>query len=316
MRKLAFLAPLLVLPFLSAPADAALPLPRSIPLPVDFQPEGIATGPGATFYVGSLVDGDIYRGNLQTGEGSVFVDVSGRASAGMETDLAHGRLWVAGGADGRGWVYDLRTGATVAELQLAPPSPPGFPTILVNDVTVTGDAAYFTDTFGPHVFKVPIAEDGTIGTPETITVTGPAAATGGFGLNGIKATPDGSTLIVNHTALGILATVDPETGASATIGGVSLAPGTADGLLLQGHTAWVVENAAEFVVEVRLSPDWTTGQVVSRTTSPLFRFPTTVARHGSRLALVNARFDLGFPPPFDVGAPPGTDFDVVVIRRP
>jgi hypothetical protein len=31
-------------------------------------------------------------------------------------------------------------------------------------------------------------------------------------------------------------------------------------------------------------------------TSPLFQVPTTVARHGSRLALVNAKFDTGFPP--------------------
>jgi sugar lactone lactonase YvrE len=317
MRKLGPVVAMLVLPLLSPPASAT-PFPSSVPLPDDFQPEGIAIGPGDTFYVGSLRDGDIYRGDLSTGEGSVFVDVSGRVSVGMEADVGHGRLWVAGGADGRGWVYDLRTGATLAELQLAPASPPGFPTVLVNDVTVTETAAYFTDTFGPHVFKVPIGADGSIGTPATITVTGPAGATGDFGLNGIKATPDGSTLIVNHTAAGILATVDTETGESRAIdlGGDSLIPGTADGLILEGHTAWVVENFAETLVEVRLSPDWTSGRLVSRTTDPLFRVPTTVAAHGSRLALVNGRFDLGFPPPFDVGAPPGTDFDVVVVRKP
>jgi hypothetical protein len=30
--------------------------------------------------------------------------------------------------------------------------------------------------------------------------------------------------------------------------------------------------------------------------------------------LVNARFDLGLPPPFGPGAPPGTEYDVVVVR--
>jgi hypothetical protein len=33
----------------------------------------------------------------------------------------------------------------------------------------------------------------------------------------------------------------------------------------------------------------------------MFQVPTTVARHGDELALVNARFDLGLPPPFGPG---------------
>jgi hypothetical protein len=40
-----------------------------------------------------------------------------------------------------------------------------------------------------------------------------------------------------------------------------------------------------------------------------------VARHGDKLALVNGRFDLGLPPPFGRGAPPGTDYDVVLVNR-
>jgi hypothetical protein len=31
---------------------------------------------------------------------------------------------------------------------------------------------------------------------------------------------------------------------------------------------------------------------------------------------VNGRFDLGFPRLFEAGAPPGTDFDVVRIKKP
>jgi hypothetical protein len=49
--------------------------------------------------------------------------------------------------------------------------------------------------------------------------------------------------------------------------------------------------------------------------SPSFRVPTTVAKHGDELALVNGRFDLGLPPPFGSGAPPGTEYDVVLIAR-
>lgn len=310
MRKLGPVIALLVLALLGPPALAA-PFPSSIPLPDDFQPEGITVGPGDTFYVGSLIDGDIYRGDLSTGEGAPFVDVTGRAAVGMQTDVRRGLLWVAGGPTGHAYVYDLRDGSTVADLVLAPPGS------LINDVAVTRTAAYFTDTFAATIYEVPIGPRG-LGEPSPITVTGPAGAVGGFGLNGIKASPDGRVLVVNHTGLGILATVDPVTGESREIdlGGDSLVPDTADGLILEGHTAWVVENFANTLVEVALAPDYASGRIVSRTTDPLFRVPTTVAAFGSRLALVNGRFDLGFPPPLGPGAPPGTDFDVVVVSKP
>jgi hypothetical protein len=188
----------------------------------------------------------------------------------------------------------------------------------VNDVVVTRRAAYFTNTFAPHIYKVPIARDGTLGSPRTITVSGPAAATGDFGLNGIDAPRNGSTLIVNHTALGGLFTIDPATGVSRpiTLTEGALVAGTLDGLLLDGKDVWVVENFANSLAKVSLSPDLSSGRVTARVTDPEFRVPTTVAEHGHRLALVNGRFDLGFPPPFGPGAPAGTTFDVVVIDKP
>lgn len=309
MRKFATLLGILVAPMLTTTAVAS-PFPSSIPLPKDFQPEGITVGSGDTFYVGSLWDGDIYRGDLSTGEGSLFIDVSNRQAVGLEVDEGRHMLFVAGGFIGHAYVYDTRDGSTLADLDLGGS--------LVNDVAVTRDAAYFTDTFAPFIYKVPIARDGTIGSPSSIAVTGPASsAVGGFGLNGIKAPPNGSVLLVNHSGLGILATVDPATGASEVVdlGGDSFIPGTADGLILDGHTAWVVQNDADSVVEVRLSPGFSSGAIVSTITDPLFRFPTTVASFGSRLALVNGRFDLGFPPPLGPGAPPGTDFDVVLVSK-
>jgi hypothetical protein len=75
-----------------------------------------------------------------------------------------------------------------------------------------------------------------------------------------------------------------------------------------------VENFANTLVRVTLSRDRSSGTITSTISSPLFRVPTTIAEHGDRLALVNARFDLGFPPPFGPGAPPGTTFDVVLVR--
>ena len=56
MRPIAPILSVLVLSVLSTPAMAD-PWPSSIPIPDDFQPEGIAVGEGNTFYVGSLRDG-------------------------------------------------------------------------------------------------------------------------------------------------------------------------------------------------------------------------------------------------------------------
>jgi hypothetical protein len=312
MRLLAPLVSIALVPLLIAPAMAE-PRPDSIPLPVDFQPEGIAVGAGNTFYVGSLVDGDIYRGDLRSGAGSTFIDLDpadGRVAVGMRVVRSRDWLVVAGGPTGHAWVYDTTDGSTVADLVLGPPG-----ATFSNDVAVTRHALYFTDTFAPTIYRVPLLADGSFGPTEPITVTGPAAATGGFGLNGIDSTHRG-WLIVDHTALGILALVDPDTGESRAIPltGPALAPGTLDGLQLEGRTAWVVQNFANSVARVKLSPDLTHGRVVEVISSKLFRVPTTVARHGSTLALVNGRFDLGFPPPFGPGAPAGTDFDVVQIR--
>ena len=311
MRHLAALVSAALCFALAAPAGAQ-PFPDSIPLPDDFAPEGIATGAGTTFYAGSITLGDIYRGDLRTGEGAIFIDApAGRSALGLKADRRHGLLFVAGGITGEAYVYDLRTGAPVASYQFGTPG-----ASLVNDVIVTRDAAYFTDSFAPVLYVVPIGPGGELGPGETLALSGPATTVvpGEPGLNGIEATRDGKTLIVNHTALGALFTVDPSTGESTAIDVDGLIAGTLDGLLLHGRDLWVVENFPNTLARVSLSPDLSSGEITATITSPLFRVPTTIARHGSRLAAVNARFDLGLPPPFGPGAPPGTDFDVVLVR--
>ena len=306
------LAPLLALTLTHGTVATAKPgnsFPTVIQIPVDFQPEGIATA-GNTFYTGSLWDGDIYRGSLRSGEGAKFIDVTGRQALGLKADRRHNLLWVAGGFNGHAYVYNLTTGATVADLALGGK--------LVNDVVVTRDAAYFTETFGPAIYKVPVSPEGVLGTPSTITVTGPASATGPdmFGLNGIEATANGKTLIVDHTDLGKLFTVDPTTGASKeiVISGGSLAAGTLDGILRRGHKIWVVENFENRLTKVRVSKHWTVGTIKLRVTHPAYQVPTTVARQGNRLVTVNGKFDLGFPPPLGTGAPAGTPFEVVQVK--
>ena len=265
----------------------------TIVLPGATSAEGIAVGEGATFYAGDLFTGDIFRGDLQRGTAERFIDApDGRMAAGMKVDRRGRLLFVAGGFTGQGYVYDLATGATVAVYQFADPATGA---TLINDVAVTREGAWFTDSARPQLYFVPVDAGGAPGPLNTLALNGPAADTSGqFNLNGIAATPDGSTLIVAHSGQGMLLTVNPETGASAPIAGVSVP--FVDGILLEAGRLWVVQNFLNQVSVIRLKPSLSGGELEKVITSSLFHVPATAARHGSRLALVNAKFDTGFPP--------------------
>jgi sugar lactone lactonase YvrE len=286
----------------------AKPFPDTITLPGATSAEGIATGIGSTFFAGDLFKGDIYRGDLRSGSASMYIDApDGRMALGMKVDVPHDLLVVAGGFTGQGYVYNARTGADIATLQFADPALG--PTI-INDVIIAGGAAWFTDSARPNLYRVPIGADGSIGAPSTLVVSGPAAhLSGAFNMNGIAATPDGTTLIVAHTGDGTLYMVNPVTGVSAPIAGpgvLNVDVANVDGILLEAGRLWAVQNFSNQVTALRLSPDLSSAMVEGVITSKAFEVPTTVARDGSRLALVNAKFDTGFPPT-------ATSFEVVIV---
>jgi hypothetical protein len=290
---------LIVLLMSAAPAMAS-PFPESIPLPDGYQPEGVATR-GSTAFVGSLADGDVVTVDLRSGDVAHLVDndpADGRVAVGIAVE--RGLVLVAGGPTGRALVYDARTGAEVADLVLIDPAAGTF----VNDVVVANGTAWFTDSFQPQLYAVRLTAGG-VGTVQTVPLSGPAADfVPGFNLNGIEAT--GGELIVVNSALGALFVVDPESGSSREIdlGGAAVTNG--DGLLLVGRDLYVVRNFDNQVDVVRLAGDLSSGEVVDSITSDLFRIPTTAAKHGDRLVLVNARFD-------DPGA---VDFDLVQVPIP
>jgi sugar lactone lactonase YvrE len=266
--------------------------PETITLPGATSAEGIATGVGSSFFAGDLFKGDIFRGDLRSGSSSLFVDApDGRMALGMKVHVRDNLLFVAGGFTGQAYVYDARTGDDVAVLQLANPTLG----TAINDVIVADGAAWFTESFHPHLYRVPIGADGSIGAPSLLVVTGPAAnLSGDFNMNGIAASPDGKALIVAHSGDGTLYRVNPETGASAAMAGADVP--FVDGILFEAGRLWAVQNFLNQVTELKLSSDLSKATVEGVITSPLFQVPTTVARHGSRLALVNAKFDTGFPP--------------------
>lgn len=224
---------LLVLPANGAPAQDVIVLPGA------GSAEGIATGKGSIFYAGDLIAGDLYSGNMQSGEVSLLRDVpDGRMAVGMAVDVRHNLLFVAGGATGQGYAYDTRTGADRGVFSLAVPAAGTF----INDVIVTRQSAWFTDSQQPVLYRVAIGPRGALGPVTTLPLDGPAADTSGeFNLNGIAATPDGAMLVVGHSGNG-----------------------------------------------------------------ELYGVPATAARHGNRLAVVNAKFDTGFPPTAD-------EYEVVIV---
>ena len=287
---------------ISVPASAS-PSAEVIVLPGASSAEGIATGRGATFYAGDLFGGDIFRGDLQRGTAELFVDVpDGRMAVGMSVDVSSGLLFVAGGATGQGYAYDLTTGATRAVYQFDAPGE-----AFINDVTVTQTGAWFTDSLQAQLYFAPVSQAGVLGPFRALSLTGPAADTSGeFNLNGIAATSNASTLVVGHSSNGQLYTVDPVTGASATVAGVSV-PGV-DGLVLQGRRLWAVQGFDNQITRVRLSPDLSSGVTEKVITSELFQVPTTAALHGSWLAVVNAKFDTGIPPTAD-------QYEVILVER-
>jgi sugar lactone lactonase YvrE len=280
---------------------AAAPAPDVIVLPGASSAEGVAAGHGATFYAGELFGGDIFRGNLQRGTVERLVDApDGQMAVGLKFDDASGLLFVAGGFSGQGHVYDAFTGSAVATYQFGPPGQS-----LINDVAITQDGAWFTDSQQPKLYFVPIGPAGHLGESVARTLTGPAADTSGeFNLNGITATPNGRTLIVAHSTANALYTVDPDTGESAALVSVS----GPDGILYEAGRLWVAQPFLNQVTRLRVSPDLTSAAVDKVITSDLFQTPTTVAVHGSRIAVVNAKFDTGLPPTAD-------EYEIVIVRR-
>lgn len=278
-----------------------------ITLPDGFRPEGIAIS-GKSLYTGSIPTGRIFRADITTGAGQVIVDpgASVRSAIGMKVD-GRNRLFVAGGQTGQAYVYDAETGADIAAYTLSQGN------TFINDVTVTSDSAWFTDSRNPVLFRVPIGTDGSLGTQDavtTVTLTGDFQFTEGVNnANGIAAKPDGSLLIIVQSNTGKLFTVESANGATKEIlldAGESVPNG--DGILLQGQTLYVVQNRLNQLAVISLSADFTTGTVVRRVTDPAFDVPTTVAATNGSLYLVNARF--GIPGP-DAAA-----YTAVRIKKP
>lgn len=285
---------------LASAALLAAPFPQTIPVPDGSDPEGIATGTGTTFYVGAREDGSVFSGSLRSGAGDILVPAQeGREAYGLKA--RGGKLYVAGGPTGSIYVYDARTGANVdAEQLFAPPVPGGQPNGFINDVTVTRTTAYFTDSFNPVLYVY----DRAAGTVSTLPLGGEYVhLPGQFNLNGIAATPNGKRLIAVQSTNGKLYSIDPKTGAASLIDAPLVQNG--DGILLRGKRLYVVRNFDNQVDVLRLRDHFTRAVPLRELHDEDFKIPTTIARHGNRLYVVNADFGHELDP--------AAEYDVVQV---
>jgi hypothetical protein len=278
--------PLVVLALaLLVPAAPAGPQAQeTIALPAEFRPEGIASGPKDSFYVGSIPRGSVFKGSYKTGEGLELVPPhEGRNHTGLKVDRRFGRLFVAGGPSKGVYVYDADSGEDVASFPLPDA---GF----VNDVVLTKRAAYFTDSLVPQLYRVGIARDGALSEPERIPLSGDIEYQDGFNLNGIEALPHGRTLIAVQTNVGKLFKIRARTGRTREIA-LDQPLVNGDGLLLRHRTLFAVQNQDNRVAVVDLGRRLRSGEVEGFLTDPALDVPTTIAPFKRFIYAVNARFD-------------------------
>ena len=281
----------------SAGTDALQGQPDRIELPNGWQPEGITTD-GRDLYVGSLVDGAIWRASTRTGAGRILAPgATGRVAAGVEYDFRRDLLWVAGADTAKIRAYDADSGRLLRTYAFTSATPR-----FINDLVVTRHGVYATDSFNQELAVIPLkhghGHDKSQGhghghglppasAATTLPLTGDVAFQAGFNLNGIVESRH--MLISVQSNTGLLFRINERTGVSRTINLHGDLVTAGDGLELDGRLLYVGRNVNE-VDAVKLSHSLNSGHVVATITDPTFDTPTTLALARHSLFVINARF--------------------------
>lgn len=296
----------------TVPAQAHSTLPEEYVVSEDpaVRPEGIAVTADGTMYVTSVSTGAVFRGDIRNRRLSTFLaaGTDGRThAAGIHLDK-RGRLFIAGYDSHVLFVYS--TSGRLLAKRVAPNGDAA-----LNDLVITDDAAYVTDSATGIVWRASL--DGSrVGALTAWLNPGDFPVTPGF-LNGIVSTPDGRTLLVADGGTGsgtpgdahlFRVDVPRHTVGEVTVSGGYLA--TPDGLLLEGNQLYAVvefpdghggwTDSADLMI---LNRDQTAARWVGRsdTVTP-FDGPTTIARDPyGRLLWANSQLLSPSPaPPFTV----------------
>ena len=301
----------LTLPTQAISADDP-PFPKIVETLTGSPPEGFAIGKGSTAYNSSPL-GSIYKVDLRSGQGEILVPVQNPdpltacVILGMRVDPRTNYLFAAGCFNGNAFVYDADTGALLMEYQLNTSGEFG----VVNDLTITNDAVYFTDSFRPVLYRLPLSSNGGIPAdpgaateiplPPEFQNTDPFCCTG----NGIVSTPNGKTLIIGHSNLARLYRLDTATGDVNQIAVDGPLSGFLDGIAMQGSTLYIMTPydfpgppvSIDRIQVVELDKDYLAGKLVDTITDPdNLDGVASGAIFGSYLYVNNARYAT-FPEP-------------------
>ena len=314
VAALAGLATALTLPVLTAPQASAhadrhtgSAHATEVTLPDGLRPEGITSGPGWRYYVGSLADGRIVTGDLRRGTSEVLLPgETGRQIRGLYHDDRSRLVWAAGnvGTVAHVWAVDSRSGEVVQDTVV-----PG--AVFLNDLVVTRNAVWVTDSRVDRLTVIPLGRGGqpTGQDPTFLTLTGewPAGDGEAINANGIRQLPDGSA-VLNNSRVGGLWRVDPLTGVVTAIpvtGGPGITGG--DGLELRGtrlHNVRGSGPAEVSVLRLHRTRDGWTARWRGALTDPRLDVPSTATIVGRTLWVVNARFGVASPESADYWVTP------------
>jgi sugar lactone lactonase YvrE len=179
---------------------------------------------------------------------------------------------------------------------------------LPNDLTITKDAVYFTDSYLPLIYRLPLAKNG--GIPDNSDDITEILLPDEFildpdndpccGANGIVSTPNGKTLIIGHSNLTALYRVDPATGdveeilLDPPLRGDTPDNSFIDGLVLHNRTLYVLnphfDGTPDEIQVVELDKDMRTGGLVGIITDPDLDGVASGALFGKSLYINGARY--------------------------
>ena len=287
----------------------------TMPAAPDGNPEGIAVDKrSGRFFVSRVGTGAIFAGTLGTPTLSPFIAGGAASPAPVATGLKvrRGLLYVAGASTGEIRVYDLANPTAAPKVFQ---TGGGF----INDLDLDEDGNVFaTDSTKSTIYEVTAAQvaAGT-GTPQAIDVSSGITSTPGqFNLNGIVARHDGDELIVVNSFTGELFRIALRGASAPRIEKIAIQGGDGDvkggdGLLIDRGRLLVVRgttphNANGAVQAFKLSHHRTRAHFESETSDPSLAGPSTIARDGNRLLVVNANF---------AGGATATQFTVTGLSR-
>jgi sugar lactone lactonase YvrE len=308
LATIAFVA--LALP-VQAVSAADKPFPSRVSTLDGAASEGFAIGKGPTAY-NSSPDGSIYKVDLRSGQGEVLVDIQDPLDClklGMRVDDRTNYLFVAGCVYGNALVFDADNGALIMEYQLNNSGEFGLP----NDLTITNDAVYFTDSYRPVLYRLPLSRNGEIPLDAGAATEIPLPAEFALdpandpccGGNGIVSTPDGKTLIIGHSNLARLYRLDTASGDIEQIAVDGPLAGFLDGIAMQGKTLYIMTPydppgppvSIDKIQVVELDKGYLSGTLVDAITDPEnLDGVASGAIFGNSLYVNNARYTIEFPP--------------------